>query len=65
MLEMRNYQNLGPIPFRFSTLWVAHKDFLGIVVDTWSAPVMGSPFFVWEEKLRRVKEVIKTWGKND
>ena len=42
MLEMRNDQNISPIPFRFSPLWVAHKDFLGIVADSWSAPVTGS-----------------------
>ena len=25
---------------------------------------MGSPFFVWEEKLRRVKIELKCWAKN-
>jgi hypothetical protein len=24
---------------------------------------MGSPFFVWEEKLRRVKLALKSWAK--
>ena len=64
LLEMRNDQNLGPIPFRFSPLWVSHKDFLGIVADAWSVPVTGSSFFVWEEKLRRVKKVLKSWEKS-
>jgi len=26
--------------------------------------VMGSPFFVWEENLRRVKISLKSWAKN-
>jgi hypothetical protein len=27
-------------------------------------PVKGSPFFVWEEKLRRVKRALKSWAKS-
>ena len=42
LLEMRNDKNIIPIPFRVSPLWVAHKDFLGIVADAWLPPVMSS-----------------------
>ena len=31
MLEMRKDLNIGPIPFRFSPMWVSHKDFMEIV----------------------------------
>jgi hypothetical protein len=57
-------RNLGPIPFRFSSLWINQKDFLKKVEEIWKTPVMGSPFFVWEEKLRRVKLALKSWAKN-
>ena len=60
LLEMVSDMNLGPIPFRFNPLWASHPDFLQIVADTWSPPVTGSPFFVWEEKPRRLKKVLKT-----
>ena len=59
LLELVPDLNLGPIPFRFKPLWASHPDFLHIVVDTWSPPVTGSPFFIWEEKLRRLKKVLK------
>eukprot|EP00253_Pinus_taeda_P034046 PITA_34046 len=32
--------------------------------NTWKQPVNGSAFFVWEEKLRRVKAALKTWAKS-
>ena len=63
MLKMRKEQNLGLIPFHFIPLWVSHNDFMKIVVEAWSASVMGSPFFIWEEKLRRVKKALEKWAK--
>lgn len=33
------------------------------VKECWSQPVKGSPFFIWEENLRRVKGVLKRWVK--
>ena len=45
-LEMTPLLNLGPIPFRFSPLWVQQSDFFGIVEDAWKPLVNGSPFFV-------------------
>ena len=45
-------------------MWVDHKDFLGIVTNVWSALVSGSPFFVWEEKIRRMKKALKVWAKS-
>ena len=34
-----------------------------LVKDCWRQPVKGSPFFVWEENLRRVKGALKRWAK--
>jgi ribonuclease HI/exonuclease III len=62
-LEFLAQQNLGPIPFRFSPLWVKEPDFMKKVKESWREPVKGSPFFIWEEKLRRVKVVLKSWAK--
>ena len=54
-----------PIPtLSLNPLWASDPEFLQIVVHTWSAQVTGSPFFVWEEKLRRLKKVLKTWAKS-
>ena len=64
LLEMVPDMNLGPIPFRFNPLWASHLEFLQMITDTWSPLVTGSPFFVWEEKLRRLKKVLKNWAKS-
>ena len=34
-----------------------------LIKDCWNLPINGSPFFVWEEKLRRVKVALKRWAK--
>jgi hypothetical protein len=63
MLVLSPQRNLGPIPFQFSPLWISQKDILERVEEIWKMPVTGSPFFVWEEKLRRVKSALKRWAK--
>eukprot|EP00253_Pinus_taeda_P031529 PITA_31529 len=54
----------GPIPFKFSPLWVKEQSFMQLVKYSWKQPINGSAFFVWEEKLRRVKSAMKTWVKS-
>ena len=41
-------ENLGPIPFRFSPLWVERDGFFDVVAQAWSLYVDGSPRFIWE-----------------
>jgi hypothetical protein len=54
---------LGPILFRFCPIWTGQDGFLNLVHNTWNEPVSGSPFYVWEEKLRRLKFNLKAWAK--
>ena len=63
LLELRKYQNLNPIPFRFNPLWIYPKDFMGTVVDALKAPVTSSPLFIWEQKLCITKKALKKWAK--
>jgi len=62
-LELLTPKDLGPIPFRVSSLWIKEIDFMDKVIDCWKDPVKGSTFFVWEEKLRRVKAMLRNWAK--
>jgi len=62
-LELLAHLDLGPIPFRFSPLWIKEPGFMQIVKDSWNQAVNGSPFYIWEEKLRRVKGALKRWAK--
>ena len=57
-------EKLGPIPFRFSPLWVTMDGFFELVTETWKKTVSGSPFYIWEEKLRRLKVALKSWAKS-
>jgi hypothetical protein len=63
-LSLRPSAALGPIPFKFTPLWQEQGDFLNLVHHSWKDPVTGSPFYVWEEKLRRLKTNLKSWAKN-
>lgn len=56
--------NLGPIPFRFNPRWIQEKSYPALVAKIWNGTVIGSPFFVWEEKLRRLKKSFKSLGQN-
>jgi exonuclease III len=62
-LSLRPSAALGPIPFKFSPLWLEQGDFLNLVHHSWKDPVTGSPSYVWEEKLRRLKTTLKSWAK--
>ena len=59
-LALTSGEKLGPIPFRFSPLWVTMDRFLDLVTETWKKAVSGSPFYIWEEKLRRLKVALKS-----
>ena len=60
-LELLAHLDQGPIPFKFSPQWVKEQSFMQLVKESWIQSVKGSAFFVWEEKLRRVKAALKTW----
>eukprot|EP00253_Pinus_taeda_P022364 PITA_22364 len=64
LLELSQDTNFGPIPFRFSPLWIQQEGFQEVVSESWNKPVLGSPFFVWEEKIRILKRNLKEWAKN-
>jgi len=48
-LELLAHLDLGPIPFRFSPLWIKEPGFMQIVKDSWNQAVNGSPFYIWKE----------------
>ena len=58
-LEFKSEQGKGPIPFRFNPSWIQDKDFLKIVSSMWTGKFIGSASYVWEEKLRRLKNALK------
>lgn len=63
LLNLSRDGNLGPIPFHFSPLWIQQEGFQEVVSESWNRPVQGSPFFVWEEKIRGLKRNLEEWAK--
>ena len=37
---------------------------MNVVAMTWELPVVGSPNFVWERKLKNTKVALKAWAKS-
>ena len=63
LICLKKEEDLGPLPFRFSPLWVGKDGFLETVQAAWRLEVNGSPSFVWEQKLKNVKTALKAWIK--
>ena len=62
LLELALDQDLGPIPFRFSPLWIARDRFWDTVSNSWVVYIEGSPSFIWEQKLKNTKIALKNWA---
>eukprot|EP00253_Pinus_taeda_P002669 PITA_02669 len=60
---LKEEEDLGPLPFRFSPLWAGKDGFMDTVQAAWRMDVNGSPSFVWEQKLKNVKTALKVWIK--
>ncbi|PNX59162.1 cysteine-rich receptor-like protein kinase, partial [Trifolium pratense] len=56
--------NWGPKPFRVVNGWLEHPDFKNFVDSSWkSYNVKGKKAFVLKEKLKMLKESLKSWNK--
>ncbi|XP_026378625.1 uncharacterized protein LOC113273072 [Papaver somniferum] len=45
-------------------MWFLHADFLRMVRDSWNEPLVGSPTFIYPQKLKRLKVAMKLWNMN-
>ena len=61
-LTFEKEEELGPIPFRFSPLWIERVGFMETVSQDWSNFVDGSPSYVWEQKMKHTKTTLKLCG---
>ena len=65
LLQLKEEEDLGPIPFRFIPLWIKKEGFWETTSKAWDFPIKGSPSFVWEQKLKITKHDLKDWIKKD
>ena len=61
-LNFEKENDLGLIRFRFSPLWIERDGFWDTVYQAWSPYVVGSPCFVWEQKLKTTKFTLNNWA---
>eukprot|EP00253_Pinus_taeda_P001699 PITA_01699 len=55
LLCLKEEEDLGPLPFRFSPLYAEREGFFETVQTAWQKEVTGSPSFMWEQKLKKCK----------
>jgi len=55
--------DLGPIPFKFSPLWIEKEGFLDMIQSAWDTPINGSPSYVWEKKIKSHQKSLKRVAK--
>lgn len=54
---------LGPLPFKYSPLWNENVAAKELIQHTWHQNIEGSPGYIWESKIKRVKYTLKDWAK--
>eukprot|EP00253_Pinus_taeda_P017777 PITA_17777 len=57
-------KNMGPLPFKYNKAWDSKEEFRALVKEQWAKEVIGSPHFIWESKIKNLRNVIKRWAKN-
>jgi hypothetical protein len=45
-------------------MWSLHPDCSNVILDSWSANVIGCPMFVLSQKLKNLKAKLKCWNKD-
>eukprot|EP00253_Pinus_taeda_P030717 PITA_30717 len=55
-------KNMGPLPF--NKAWDNKEEFRALVKEQWAKEVIGLPHFIWESKIKNLRNVIKRWAKN-
>jgi len=61
MLTLETHYSLGPISFKYSSLWSCDSAVRDIIQRSWNQHVEGSPGFISETKLKRTRQAIKEW----
>ncbi|XP_019429666.1 PREDICTED: uncharacterized protein LOC109337200 [Lupinus angustifolius] len=64
ILLKNDVSDWGPTPFRTNNYWVSDRRFGQLVTDEWKKlDISGRGSFVFKEKLKKLKVVLKCWNK--
>eukprot|EP00253_Pinus_taeda_P013489 PITA_13489 len=64
-LTLHSHCQLGPIPFKYCAIWNRIPAAKDVVRQAWVQHVEGSPNYIWETKLKRVRQALKNWARNN
>ena len=57
--------NLGPIPFKFNPIWLHDVKIMELIQREWNTQHLGSPGYIWDSKLRTMKDALNKWVKEE
>ena len=60
----RDYSS-SPKPFKFFNYWIKHSTYFAIVEKSWLEPMSGSPMAILYRKLKRLKQKLKAFNKEN
>ncbi|KAK9058592.1 hypothetical protein SSX86_023434 [Deinandra increscens subsp. villosa] len=64
VLLRQSFADFGPIPFKLFNSWLRDDEFVDLVINSWKEPISHpSKCVMFKEKLKRLKEQIKSWKK--
>ncbi|XP_019232974.1 PREDICTED: uncharacterized protein LOC109213617 [Nicotiana attenuata] len=49
--------------FRFLNFWIKHPTFKDVVKDNWKVDFVGDPFYMFNQKLKRLKKALTAWSR--
>ncbi|XP_026419629.1 uncharacterized protein LOC113315582 [Papaver somniferum] len=49
-------------PFKFQKMWLTHPEFMEVVSQSWDEDIVGDPPYVFQQKVKRLKNVLKLWN---
>ncbi|XP_026442645.1 uncharacterized protein LOC113342265 [Papaver somniferum] len=49
-------------PFRFHKMWLSPPSFMQVIIDSWSEEISGNPIYIFMNKLKRLKKILKAWN---
>ncbi|KAK3217929.1 hypothetical protein Dsin_011899 [Dipteronia sinensis] len=62
VIRLSDIETISPMPFRFQSMWLDHPDFMALVRRIWSSSFVGTPPRVVINKLKLLKNALKTWN---
>jgi hypothetical protein len=62
-LHIYSIPDYAPLPLCFFPLWLNHSKVDSLVAKIWSAWILGTPVYIWEQNLILVKHALTIWAK--